>query len=145
MAASAWTFYNSFRERMADGSIDLDGDTFGIALFTSASNAATATLSAYGSVTNEVAEGNGYSSSGTALQSVTWASGASDGARRFDAADVIWTASGGSIANVRYAVIYSRTGSELVCQSALSTAQFTITDTNTLTVTMAATGIFELT
>lgn len=152
MAASAWAFYEMFREYMADGTIDLDTNSFDLHLYTSASNAATLTVSTATQLTNELASGNGYSQSGKALTSVTWATGASGGARRFDCADVIFTATGGNLTNIRYAVIVAQTGTsgkdganKLVCESALSTGQFTINDASTLTVQMNASGVFELT
>lgn len=150
MAASAWVIYNTFKRYMADGTCDLDGDTFRMGLFTSASNAATAALSVLGSVTNEVANGNGYATGGTTLAGVTWSTGASAGEMRFDATATIWSASGGNIANIRYAVIYDETtgtsagNRKIVSYSALSTAQFTVTDGNTLTITPSANGVFEL-
>lgn len=33
MAADAWQFYNGFREYVGDGTIDLDDDTFQVALY----------------------------------------------------------------------------------------------------------------
>ena len=150
MAASAWAFYNKFKEYVGDGTIDLDNDVFLMGLYTSASNAATDTLSTRGQITNEVANGNGYATGGKTLSAVTWASGASAGEMRFDCTAKIWSASGGTIPNVRYAVIYDNsTGTsagdrKIMCRSALSTAQFTVTDGNTLTVTPSANGIFEL-
>jgi hypothetical protein len=150
MAASAWVIYNSFKRYMADGTMDLDGDTFRMGLYTSASNAATATISIRSSITNEVANGNGYVTGGKTLAGRTWSTGASASEMRFDATATIWSASGGNIANIRYAVIYDEsTGTsagdrKVVCYSALSTAQFTVTDGNTLTITPSANGIFEL-
>lgn len=150
MAASAWAFYNSFKRYLGDGTIDLDNDTFVMGLYQSTSNAATATLSVTGSLTNEVSSGNGYASGGKTLTGVTWSTGASASEMRFDATATIWSASGGNIANIRYAVIYDNTtgasagNRKLVAYSALSTAQFTVTDGNTLTVTPSANGIFEL-
>jgi len=150
MAASAWVIYNTFKRYMADGTMDLDGDTFRMGLYTSASNAATATLSIRSEVTNEVANGNGYVTGGKTLAGVTWSTGASAGEMRFDATATIWSASGGNIANIRYAVLYDETtgasagGRKLVAYSALSTAQFTVTDGNTLTITPSANGVFEL-
>jgi len=150
MAASAWSIYNKFKEYMADGTIDLDNDVFRLGLYTSASNAATATLSTRGAVTNEVANGNGYTTGGKTLAGVTWATGASAGEMRFDATATIWSASGGNIANIKYAVLYDEsTGTSagnrnLVASSQLSTSQFTVTDGNTLTITPSANGIFEL-
>lgn len=146
MAAGAWTFYNEFKRYLGSGDAQLDGQ-FRISLFTSASNAATATLSIISEVTNEVTEANGYSSSGKALVE-TWATGASASEVRFDATAVIWTATGGNIANAKFAVIWASGASagarKLVCYSQLSTGQFTITTGNTLTVTPSANGIFEL-
>jgi len=150
MAASAWVIYNTFKRYMADGTCDLDADVFRMGLYTSASNAATASLSIRSEVTNEVANGNGYATGGKTLAGVTWSTGASAGEMRFDATATIWSASGGNIADIRYAVLYDEsTGTsagnrKLVANSALSTAQFTVTDGNTLTITPSANGIFEL-
>ena len=146
MAASAWAFYNTFKEYMGDGTIDLDGDTFRMGLFQSTSNFATATLSRLSEVTNQVANGNGYTTGGATISAITWATGASASEMRFDSTAVIWTATGGTIANIKGAVIYSDTAAndELVCYSTLTTSQFSLTDTNTLTITPSANGIFEL-
>lgn len=146
MAAGAWTFYNIAKKKLMDGSFDLDTNTFRMSLYTSASNAATLTLSTRTSVTNEVTEANGYSSSGKPLASVTWAVGASATEYRWNAAAIVWTAAGGSIANIKFAVIWQSSGvaDKLLCFSQLSTAQFTVTSGNTLTITPSANGIFEL-
>jgi hypothetical protein len=147
MAAGAFTFYNEAKKYLMDGSIDLNTSTFRMGLYTSASNATTATLSRHDQVTNEVTEATGYSSSGKAL-TVTWSVGASASEYRFDATALIWTATGGNIANVKFAVIFIEGASagarKLLCYSQLSTAQFTVTSGNTLTVTPSANGIFEL-
>lgn len=148
MAAGAWTFYNEAKKYLMTGDIDLNGDNFRMSLYTSASNAATATLSTIASVSNEVTEANGYSSSGKAITGVTWTAGASASEFRFDATAVIWSASGGTIAGVKYAVIWKSGASagarKILCYSQLSTAAFAVTDTNTLTITPSANGIFEL-
>ena len=57
---------------------------------------------------------------------------------------VVWTATGGDVDNVKFAIIY-QSGGKLVCYSKLSTSQFNLTQDNTLTVTPSANGIFELT
>jgi hypothetical protein len=146
MAAGAWTFYNIAKKKLADGTMDLDTNTYRMSLYTSASNAATLTLSTRTSVSNEVSEANGYSSSGKPLASITWATGASAKVYRWNAAAIVWTAAGGSIANVKFAVIWQSSGvaDKLLCFSQLSTAAFSITTGNTLTVTPSASGIFEL-
>lgn len=144
MAASAWTFYNAAKKHLMDGAIDLDSHSFRMSLYTSASNAGSLLLSTRASITNEVTEGFGYSSSGKPLAGVTWGVGASASEFRFDATATQWAAAGGNIPNVKYAVIWDVTGDKLVCQSQLSTSQFTITSGNTLTITPSANGIFEL-
>jgi hypothetical protein len=147
MAASAWVIYNEAKKYLLTGDIDLDASTFRMGLYTSASNAATATLSVKGSVTNEVTEANGYSSSGKAL-TYSFGVGASASEYRFDATAVIWTATGGNIANIKYAVIWEEGASagvrRLLCYSQLTTSQFTLTTGNTLTISTPANGIFEI-
>jgi len=148
MAANAWVFYNEFTEYIADGTMDLDADSFKIALFLSTSNAATPTLSGLASITNQHANANGYTTGGVVLGSVTWTRAA--GVATFDCADAVWTASGGSLV-ARYAVIYNDTvttpvADPLICYSLLDNtpADITVTDTNTLTIQMSASGIFTL-
>jgi|TARA_R100000656_G_scaffold9826_2_gene10549 hypothetical protein len=146
MAAAAWSFYNSFREYIGNGQFDLDGTSVGfyMSLHTSAAsaNVNTKTLSTYASLGSEVANGNGYATLGASVTSRTWASVATD-KYRFDSTAVVWTATGGTIANIKYAVIY-QSGGKLVCFSKLTTSQFTLAEDNTLTVTPSASGIFEL-
>lgn len=151
MAASAWALYNLAKQKLGDGTHVLDSDVFRMGLYLSASNAATLTLSTRGSVTNEVANANGYLTGGQTLAAVTWGAGVTAGVRRFDSTAEVFTAAGGTIINVKHAVIYNNTkGSSagdrpLLCTSQLSTSEFDITDTNTLTVTPSSTGIFEMT
>ena len=146
MAATAWGFYNSFREKLGEGDFDLSGTSVGfyMALHTSAASALvnTKTLSTQASLANEVANGNGYATGGASVTSRTWASVATD-KYRFDSTAVVWTATGGTIANIKYAVVY-QAGGKLVCFSKLTTSQFTLAEDNTLTVTPSASGIFEL-
>ena len=147
MAAAAWVIYNEAKKYLMQGDIDLNASTVKMTLHTSASNAATATLSTYGSVSNEVTEANGYSSSGKSL-TYTWTAGASASEIRFDATAVIWTATGGNIASIKYAVLWvtgaSAGARKLLAYSTLTTSQFTLSSGSTLTITPSANGIFEL-
>lgn len=151
MAAGAWTFYNKAKRNIGTGSLVLTtaATQFRMTLHTSASNAATATLSTYGSVTNQVANGNGYTTSGKAFNN-TWTAGASAGQYRFNstAAGVFWSATGGTIPNVKFAVIWTSAATavnkKLLVFSQLSTSQFTISSGNRLTISPAATGIFNM-
>jgi hypothetical protein len=148
MAAGPWTLYNEAKKYIGGAEIDLDGANYRMSIFTSASNANTATLSTYSELTNEVAEQFGYSSSGKPLTGVTWAIGDSASEYRFDSTAVVWTATGGAIANAKFAVIWKSGASagarKLLARCQLSSSQFTIGINGTLTVTPSVNGIFEL-
>lgn len=146
MAAGAWTVYNEAKKYIGNATLNLS-TAKRITLHTSASNANTATLSIYSELTNEVTSGNGYSTSGKALGTVAWTVGASAGSYKFDADDVVWTGTGGSIANVKFAVISNTSGGasgKLLCRSQLTSSQFTISSGNTMTIQMASAGILTL-
>lgn len=145
MAAGKWKLYESAKEFIGDGTIDLDTHTFKIALFLSTSNCNTLTHDQLADLTNEHANANGYTTGGNTLGSVTWTR--SGGTTTFDAADASWTASGGSIV-ARFAVIYDDTaaGDELVAVCLLDTtpADVTATTGNTFPITFNASGIVSL-
>lgn len=139
MAAGNWTFTNGTRTRMLNGTFDFDTDSFKCALFLSTSNIGASSTS-YADVTNEVANGSGYTTGGIALTiSVTGTTTVT-----VDATDITWTASGGSI-TARYAVIYE-VGGDVVCYCLLDStpADVTVTDGNDLTIQFNASGIFQL-
>jgi hypothetical protein len=147
MAASAWKFYDVARQRLADGSYDLDNHSFKIALFTASSDCADTSIANqnYSDLTNEVANGNGYATGGVAL-SATWTRSGST--VTFDCApDPSWTASGSGFA-ARHAVIYNDSHAQdgLLCTALLDTtpADVTVNASGTLTIEMAASGIFTL-
>ena len=155
MAASAWIFYTVAKRHLMDGGFDLDGDVFRLGLYVSAAGTtATGNITSVSnftlksSITGEVANANGYLTHGKTLSATTWTVGASADEYRFDATAVIWTAAGGTISGIRYGLIFrsaSAGGGIILCYAALTTAQFALTDTNTLTVTPdASNGIFEL-
>lgn len=143
MAATAWTLYDKAKKKLMNGTIKLGVDVFKMQLHTSASNASTSTLSTAASVTSEVTNGNGYATGGKSLTSQTWSVGASASQYRFDSADLVFSASGGNIANIKFAVVKNSAGQALMW-SRLSTAQFTLTDGNTLTIQINANGYFTL-
>lgn len=153
MVASAWTVFNNFRDIMADGTITLDATLFDMHLFTSAAsaNVMNDALTTLGSMSNEVANANGYLISGRAM-SVTWTTGDSAGQMRWDMSAEVWTAAGSPISNIRYAVIVARTqdsgkntGNLVLMRAPLTTAQFPLQVGSTLTIsTPAGDGIFEL-
>jgi hypothetical protein len=112
-------------------------------LTTSASNAATLTLSTFASVSSEISARGGYVAGGRALAGLLFTVGASAKSYKFTSNDLVFTASGSTLVNCKYAVI-GVSGGRPICYSQLSTAQFNVTSPNTLTVQMNALGIFEL-
>ncbi len=147
MTADAWVLHDKIKEYIGDGTVDLDGDTFHLALYLSTSNIATTTVDAKSTATNEHANANGYTTGGSALASVTWTE--SSGTVTFDSADEVFTASGGSII-ARFAAVFDQTVSSpvvdpIVCHSLMDNApaDVTATDGNTLTIQMNASGIFQ--
>lgn len=150
-AADAWKFYQQFRDSMANGDMDLDDDSFFLALYLNAGNADTLTQGVndlIADVTSEHAANNGYSAGGIALTTV-WTL-ATD-TMTFDyTSSPVWTAASGSII-ARYAVLWDTTPSTpldpLMCMTTLDNTPLdvTVTDTNTLTVDANASGVFTMT
>lgn len=139
-AAGTWTFPNGARTNLLNGTFDLDSDTFKMALFLSTSDIG-ASSTTYAGVSNEHANGNGYTTGGSAI-TVTL-SGTTTVTVDISS-DPVWTASGGSIV-ARFAVIYEVSGNVL-CYALLDStpADVTATAGNTLTVAANASGVFTL-
>jgi hypothetical protein len=142
MAAGAWTFTNASRTYLLDGSLDLDTDTFYMALFLSTSDLGAASTLKSG-VSNEVAQAFGYTTGGISMGPLTLAGTGT--VTVDDPTDYIWTASGGSI-TARWACIYEDVSSKILCYCLLEdpAADVTATTGNTLTVALHASGIFTL-
>lgn len=140
MAAGTWTFVNTARTNLLNGTFDLDTDSFKMALFLSTSDLAV-TEALYSGVTNEHANANGYTTGGIA---VTLTLSGTTTVTVDISVDPVWTASGGSI-TARFAAIYEVSGNVL-CFGLLDAAPADVTATsgNTLTVAAHASGVFTL-
>ncbi len=143
MAAGAWQIYADAKEMIMNGTMDLDSDTLRFALYNSTESPAS-TDGAY-STTNELATANGYTQGGAAATGVSVSESA--GTVTLDTADPSWTASGGSI-TARICILYNDTTTPkqriAYCLLDDTPADVTVTDTNTLTVEINASGIFTL-
>jgi hypothetical protein len=71
MAATAWQLYNSGKRYIGNGTIELGAGSFKMALFNSASNASTFTLSTFISLTGQISATGGYVSGGKELVPAT--------------------------------------------------------------------------
>jgi hypothetical protein len=140
MAAGAWTFTNTARAKLLDGTFDIDTDSYKMALFLSTSNLGTGSTT-FAGVTNEHAGANGYTAGGIAVALTL----AGTTTVTVDiTTDPVWTASGGNIV-ARFAAIYE-VGGDILCFCLLddAPADVTATDGNTLTVAANASGVFTL-
>lgn len=147
-AAGAWTISNAFKTRILNGgALDIDSDTLKVALVSSTSNIVSGPADCYTggtgtALTNELSTANGYTAGGATAASLS-ISGTST--VTFDIADIVWTASGGSIA-ARYAVLYDSTvaSKTIIAYALLDTtpADVTVTTGNTLTIGIA--NVFTL-
>lgn len=146
MAAGPWNVYNEFKLSLGNKAINLGSDVIKCALFLSTSNAGSVALqnARYATLTNQVANGLGYTTAGVTV-AATWVGDYSTATKTFDTADAAWTASGGSLV-ARFAVLYddTATNKDLIayCLLDATPADVTTTDANTLTV--AITNVFTL-
>lgn len=146
MAASKWQVYNKAKTYLMDGTIDLDAATLRMVLAKGSSNASTYTLTAFTELTNvkttNVGTGAGANHVRTLTASVVSVN-ASTKKFVFASTNCVFTASGGDMTSVKYAVIYV-SGGKVICWSKLTTST-TVTSTNTLTVKADGTnGVFTL-
>jgi hypothetical protein len=149
-APSALTIFNTFKANLGNGTVDLDTNSFKAALFTSAAALAAGTGEVFGDLTNEVANGNGYTSGGFALTSPTFTQTAGTAAFK-TGNNPSWTGSGAGFA-ARYLVLYASGTlngkvNPLVGFMLLDSAPADVSFAagNTVTVTQNAAGWFTLT
>lgn len=88
--------------------VNWTGDTIDVALLTASASPNRDTWEFYTDLTNEVANGNGYTTGGVALASKSTSTDASTHEARFLAGNSQWTSATFSF---RYAVVYKNTGS----------------------------------
>lgn len=156
MAAGTWSIFPRAKFKLGGTKISFSGDTFNIALFLGTASisgdlinakAGTSDFSVIGSLPNELAEANGYSSSGKAVTD-SWTLSTADGVyANTDTSGVFWSANGGNFANVQYAVLIrgnATSGGQLVAYVTLSTAAFTVNDGSRLSINVGGADIIKL-
>ena len=98
--------YNSFKQKIMDGSIDLDTDTIKVALVTSSYTVSQDDHEDYADITNEVT-GTGYTAGGATLANAAVTKDNTNDVGKFDADDVTWTT---STITARGAIVYKDSG-----------------------------------
>ena len=154
MAAGTWKVYAKAKKLIGAGTLTLGAGVFKMELHRTSASAAIlvlSTRSTNASIPAEISALGGYAAGGRNLLPATgqWTVGASAKSYKFTYSTVglVFTASGATLKNVRYALIRNSTGAgagKLLCFCTLSTAAFSITSPNTLTISPAATGVFEM-
>lgn len=141
---AAYVKYNDFVEQLCKAVHDLDGTHVLKVALTNTAPVATHTVL---TDITEIAAGNGYTAGGTATTPTL--SEAPAGTAKLVCTDVVFTASGGSIAQFRYAVLYNDTATTpldaLIANWDYGSA-VDLADGETFTVDFdAANGVFQLT
>jgi hypothetical protein len=140
--ASAVKFY-SYTEALGKGLIDYSSDTFKIVATSTAPSASTWTT--YSSIsTAETTGGNGYTTGGLTVSGVTPST--SSGTYKVTMSNLVITATGGSIAAMRYFVLMDDTDSTkpLICYWDYgSTLNLAVGESVTITFN-ATTGVIQI-
>ena len=155
MAAGTWKIYTRAKRNMCATTINLSTGVYKMMLCTAGASAnilkvSNGGISTWASVGSEISARGGYAANGRTIPNgPKWTVGASTKQMKFTytATGIVFTASNSPLNNCKYAVIRNSTGAgagKVVCYCTLSTAQFTITSPNTLTILPAATGVFTL-
>lgn len=155
MAAGTWTIYSKAKKYIGAGTITLGAGLFKMSLHTTAgsANVTNVALSTLASLGSEITAQGGYAANGRAIgpSAGKWSVGTSARQYKFyyTTLGIVFTASGASLTNIRYAVLHfarsaSDTTRRLLCYVALSTSQFSVVSPNTLTILPASTGVFTL-
>jgi hypothetical protein len=143
MAASAWRIYNEGKKYLLTADLDLNGAAVRVKLLAGTKSAAVSnyTRSTFASLTHITTNlGNAILS----LPSILVTAGASAKEIKFDSTAFIFSASGGTVTSIQYAVI-GISGGKALAWCKLTTSVFSLSSGNTLTITPHASGIFTLT
>ena len=153
MAAQAWKIYAAAKKKIGNGSLTLHTGVFKMSLHRNSASGTITSLSSisiFSSIVGEISAVGGYAAGGKAVPAAIWTLGASALQYKFSytTGGLVFTASGATLANIRYALIRKSSGSTTsgfpLCYCSLSSANFSITSPNTLTILPAATGVFTL-
>jgi hypothetical protein len=133
--------FNAFAANMPNGGVNLASDTLKVML---TNTAPVATNSVYTDISGgEVANGNGYTTGGTAATLTS--SSQTSGLYKLILQAVTFTASGGSIGPLRYAVLYDTAGAKDLIGWWDYGTSITLNSGDTFTVTFdAVNGVFQL-
>ena len=140
MAAGNWVLTNSTRTKLINGTFDLDSDSYKVALFQSTSNIGVSSTT-YAGLTNEVANGNGYTTGGIA---VTLTLSGTTSVKVTFQTNPVWTGAGSGF-SARYAVLYEVGGDVVAyCLLDATPSDVAVAVGQTLTVAAHSSGIMTV-
>ena len=141
MAASAWVIYDDAKERLADGTFDLDGDTFKCALCATTHTPLSSGHGVYSDISANLSSDTDYAA--VTCSGVTWDE--TNGTVTFDCNDISF---GTSVTiTARYAVLFDDTTTSdcLLAYSDLDDGGAYVASTNgTFEIQIHANGVFTL-
>ena len=140
MAAGNWVLTNSTRTKLINGTFDLDSDSYKVALFQSTSNIGVSSTT-YAGLTNQVANGNGYTTGGIA---VTLTLSGTTSVKVTFQTNPVWTGAGSGF-SARYAVLYEVGGDVVAyCLLDATPSDVAVAAGQTLTVAAHSSGIMTV-
>lgn len=142
MARSKWLFYDQAKVKLLNGEFDLNSLQMRMALYKNTSVSislfSATTIAQIGNPVNSAGYKGRYTLTPVTAEPFETSSG------KFSIGSIVFTATGGDITSVQYALIYESLSGNLLCWCRLSTSAFNITSRNTLTIGNAS-GVFHLT
>lgn len=154
MAAGSWTEFDTFKKNVVTGTIDLNTDTFQVILMKGSwSTAETSSASTYGELGASQVNSNAAYTRGTGvtLPAMTVSVSGNNAVWATSGSDIYFSATTSAIQSIQYAVIVkNEAGSvlqstdKLVAYVQLSTSQFSVAATNSLTIDLTN-DIFDIT
>ncbi|MEN6605915.1 MAG: hypothetical protein ABFD60_01630 [Bryobacteraceae bacterium] len=151
MAIGNWIMFDKAKQKVWNGGLDLDTDTIKVAFFRTSAALTRASGSIWSQLVGEISATGGYASHGYALAGLSVKAGTSAGQTVFTHAAKVISAVAGALTNIRYAVLVDESkgtsggNRPIIGFCALSTAQFTVTSGNTITLNPPTPGVFDLT
>lgn len=143
MAAGQFTAFKQAKKGLGAAGINLSSGVLRMGLLKAAAAlSAGLDVSVWTSINgNELADGNGYSTSGKSVAAKVWTLSGNN--VKLDGTLVQWDAAGGSLTSIMYAVLWL-SGGKLLGFSQLSSAAFGVPTGSSLKVTPATAGYFVL-
>lgn len=137
-------FYGNGLLKICNGSIDVDTDTFKLLLATSSYTPNRDTHDFRDDVTNEVANGSGYTTGGVTLSGIALSVDATSHQMRIDCNDPSWTFT--ASVSWRYGVVYKSRGGASSADELLGLIDWGTTQTvsTSYTLQISATGLLYL-